>query len=196
MSLPELTTHDALVIVDVQNDFCPGGALAVEGGDEIIPVLNRWIEAAQKNRAVIVASRDWHPPDHVSFKGQGGPWPIHCVQMTRGAELHPDLNLPPIDTWNIAKGSHPKREQYSLFDGTDVADRLNEHGVQRLWVGGLALDVCVRATVLDALKAGFEVHLIRSATRAVNASAGDGDKAIAEMREAGAIIEEGNDAAD
>lgn len=188
---------DALVVVDVQNDFCPGGALAVEGGDAVVPVLNRAIEAATRQGAIIVASRDWHPPNHVSFEPRGGPWPVHCVQNTKGAAFHPDLRLPP-GTPLVDKGADLQRDNYSAFDNTGLAEDLRRQGIERVWVGGLAQDVCVRATVLDALEAGFRVHLIRSATRPVDTQPGDGWRALGEMQAAGATIEEAppQDAAD
>jgi nicotinamidase/pyrazinamidase len=186
--VPKLSSTDALVIVDVQNEFCPGGALEVPEGDQVVPVLNRWIKRARRARALIVATRDWHPPDHMSFAAQGGPWPVHCVQETPGAAFHPDLTLPE-DTVIISKGMAPEDEGYSGFEGTDLAQRLKDAGVRRLWVGGLALDYCVRATVLGGLEAGFEVHLIGDATRAVNLSPDDGRIAIQRMRSAGARIE-------
>jgi nicotinamidase/pyrazinamidase len=188
MSLPTLQPTDALVIVDVQNDFCPGGALAVAGGDEVVPVLNRWIEAAREGGAQVIASRDWHPRGHVSFQDRGGPWPAHCVQDTWGAAFHPELSLPP-DTLVITKGADRDRDNYSAFRGTGLADTLRGRNVRRVWVGGLALDVCVRATVLDALKDGFEVHLIQDATRPVEAAGGR--RAVEEMRTARCIIENG-----
>jgi nicotinamidase/pyrazinamidase len=184
----KLNSSDALVIVDVQNDFCPGGALPVPGGDGVVPVLNRWIEEARRAGALIVATRDWHPADHMSFAAQGGPWPVHCVQETDGAAFHAGLDLPD-DAVIVSKGTDPKDEGYSMFEGTDLAQRLEAGGVGRLWVGGLALDYCVRATVLDGLEAGFEVHLIGDAVRAVNLDPGDGDNAVKRMRSAGARIE-------
>jgi nicotinamidase/pyrazinamidase len=189
MGSAQLTKNDALLIVDLQQDFCPGGALAVEDGNQIVPVINCWIDAAQKARAVIVASRDWHPPHHVSFIERGGPWPVHCLQDTEGARFHPDLQLPP-DAQIISKGIEPNHDRYSAFDQTGLADRLKQQGINRLWVGGLAQDVCVLITVLDGLAAGFEVHLIKDATRPVNVNPGDGQKALAKMQQAGAIIEE------
>lgn len=187
---PRLSPQDALLIVDVQNDFCPGGALAVAGGDEVVPVLNAWIEAAVQAGATIVASRDWHPADHASFGERGGPWPVHCVAGTPGAQLHPGLRLPE-GAWIVDKGAGRDREQYSALDRTGLAERLWEAGVRRLWVGGLALDVCVRASVLDALEAGFEVRVIRDASRPVDVNPGDGERAIREMESAGARIENG-----
>jgi len=182
-----LRAGDALLVVDVQPDFCPGGALAVPGGDEVIPVLNAWIAAAREREVPVCASRDWHPLQHVSFEAQGGPWPPHCVQDTPGAAYHPDLALPE-DVVKITKGTRLDRDQYSAFDETGLADHLRHNGVERLWVGGLAQDVCVRASVLDACKESFAVHLIAAATRPVDASAGE--EALREMRDAGARIEE------
>ena len=189
MNLPTLRPSDALLIVDVQQDFCPGGALAVPDGDAVVPILNAWIEAARGAGVTIFASRDWHPPDHVSFQPQGGPWPSHCVAETPGAAFHSDLALPESATV-IDKGSHPEHEAYSAFEGTDLASRLREAGASRLWVGGLALDYCVRASVLDARRiAELDVHVILGATRAVDVQPGDGTRALAEMRAAGAVTE-------
>ncbi len=190
MNTLSLRPQDAVIVVDVQKDFCPGGALPVAGGDEVVPVLNRWIEAAKGAGAQIVVSRDWHPPGHMSFREQGGTWPPHCVQNTDGAEFHPDLDVPG-EAIVISKGDKADRDQYSAFDQTGLGARLEQQGIRRVWVGGLALDVCVRATVLDALKLGFEVHVIRAGTRAVDVQPGDGDRALEEMRQAGAIIEDG-----
>jgi len=186
--IPGLSDADALILVDVQNDFCPGGALPVSQGDDVVPILNRWIEEAAHAGAVIAATRDWHPRDHVSFEARGGPWPEHCVQGTRGAEIHPGLELP-AQTLIINKGSDPDCDAYSGFEGTGLADVLRARGVRRLWVGGLALDYCVKATVLDARREGFETHLIESATRAVAAKPGDEDRALEEILLAGAVIE-------
>lgn len=183
---------DALILVDVQEDFLPGGALPVERGDEIIPVLNRWIGRARRQGIPIIASRDWHPPNHVSFEDRGGPWPRHCVRDTPGAAFASALNLPE-ESRIVSKGTDPDSDQYSPFEGTDLADTLKAKGVSRLWIGGLAEDVCVRQTVLDARKAGFEVYLLAAATRPVNRDSGR--KALQEMCEAGAVIEqdEGHD---
>lgn len=183
----KLSQHDALLVVDVQNDFCPGGALAVPEGDQVVPVLNEWIRAAREAGVPVVASRDWHPAGHCSFAEQGGPWPVHCVQDTEGAAFHPDLRLP-ADALVISKGQSPERDNYSAFDDTGLADMLRERGVERVRVGGLAQDVCVRATVLDACEAGFETHLIADATRAVDVEPGDGERALEAMRAAGARI--------
>ena len=183
----DLRDQDALLLVDVQLDFCPGGALPIEGGDEVIPLLNRWIEAAVKRGLPVYASRDWHPQGHPSFREQGGEWPAHCVQETPGAEFHPDLALPDTAV-RFAKGVRFDRDQYSAFDETGLATRLRRDGVRRLWVGGLARDVCVRATVLDALREGFEVEVLVAGTRAVVEA--DGLAALEEMERAGAGLAE------
>jgi nicotinamidase/pyrazinamidase len=179
---------DALLIVDVQNDFCPGGALAVAEGDQVVAVLNRWIEKAQGQGIPIYLTRDWHPAGHISFKERGGPWPPHCVQGTAGAAFHPGLQLA-ANAQIISKGHELDKDSYSAFGGTDLKDKLRRAGIKRLWIGGLAQDYCVRETALDAIKEGFEVHVIVDATRAVNVQPDDGQRALENMRRAGAIIE-------
>jgi nicotinamidase/pyrazinamidase len=186
MTPPRLSHGDALLIVDVQNDFCPGGALPIKEGDRVAPVLNRWIEAANGSGAVVAASRDWHPRGHASFEEQGGRWPIHCVENTWGADFHPSLNLP-ADALIISKGTGLATDNYSAFDGTDLSSRLKQRGARRVWIGGLAQEICVRATVLDALKAGFEVHLIQDAARPLDVQAGR--DALEEMAAAGCFVE-------
>ena len=181
-----LRKGDALIVVDVQKDFCPGGALPIEKGDEVVPVLNRWITAATEKGVPIYASRDWHPIHHMSFKEQGGLWPPHCIQDTDGAAFHPDLELP-METNKITKGVRFDKDQNSAFDQTGLAVHLREHGIKRVWVGGLAQDVCVLATVLDARKEGFEVEVIMDATRPVTAEGGA--RANREMRNAGAELQ-------
>jgi nicotinamidase/pyrazinamidase len=180
-----LKDGDALIVVDVQNDFCPGGALAVPEGDAVIPLLNDWIAAAADKGVPVYASRDWHPKNHVSFQAQGGPWPPHCVQDTAGAGYHPDLKLPD-DAVKVTKGVRFDHDQNSVFDETGLATQLRRDGIKRLWVGGLAQDVCVRATVLDAHKAGFEVNVILEATRPITEEGGA--EARREMSEAGAGV--------
>ena len=184
-----LTPSDALLLVDVQNDFCPGGALAVADGDAVVPALNAWIAAARQGGARVFASRDWHPIDHMSFADRGGIWPPHCVQGTPGAAFHPDLQLPD-DAVVVTKADQSEREAYSAFDSGELADELLAAGIERLWVGGLATDYCVKASVLDAVQLpGLEVHVIADAIRAVDAAPGDGDAALDAMRAAGAILE-------
>jgi nicotinamidase/pyrazinamidase len=171
---------DALIIVDVQKDFCPGGALPVPEGDQVIPVLNDYIKIFKKPNARVFATRDWHPPNHVSFKAQGGPWPPHCVQNSEGAKFHPDLKLP-SDATIVSKAMDPLREAYSGFDGTELVNILKAQGVTRVFVGGLATDYCVKNTVLDARKMSFETVLLLDAVRGINVEPDDVKKAIAEM---------------
>jgi len=182
----KLREKDALIVVDLQNDFCPGGALAVPEGDKIVPVLNAYIERFSNSKSIIVATRDWHPENHISFAEQGGIWPKHCVQNTKGAEFHPDLKLP-SDSIIVSKATEPEKEAYSGFDGTNLDKLLKGKGVTRLFVGGLATDYCVRATVLDALRLGFCVFLLLDAIKGVNVQPEDSERAIVEMLEKGAI---------
>lgn len=186
-STGELGSGDALLLVDVQNDFCPGGALAVAEGDRVVPVLNRWLRVAERRGVPILASQDWHPLHHPSFREEGGPWPTHCVQGTPGAAFHPDLALP-ADTVVVAKGVRLDRDQLSALDETGLAARLRRLGVRRLFLGGLAQDVCVRASVLDARREGLEVWVIVDGTRPVDAE--EGRHALEEMRAAGAELVE------
>lgn len=174
---------DALLIVDPQNDFCPGGALAVPAGDRIFAVLNRLAAALPR----VVASQDWHPPDHLSFSVRGGPWPVHCVADTGGAAFHPALDRARIDM-TVRKGTERDVEAYSAFSGTGLEDWLREQGVERLIVGGLATDYCVLNTVLDARRLGFQVVVVEDAVAAVDVQPGDGSRALAKMREAGAQV--------
>lgn len=180
----------ALLIVDVQNDFCPGGALAVPEGDKVVPVLNRYMALFATNGLPVIASRDWHPPETTHFKEFGGIWPPHCVQGTKGAEFHPGLRLPP-EAVIITKGSDPKRDDYSAFHaatdgGEQLEDFLRGHGAGRLFVGGLATDYCVKESVLEGLKRGFAVFLLLDAIAGVDLSPGDSERAVSEMLAAGA----------
>jgi nicotinamidase/pyrazinamidase len=176
---------EGLIVVDVQNDFCEGGALAVPDGDAVVDEINRLAEQVP----VVVATRDWHPPDHLSFAEQGGPWPVHCVRDTAGAQLHPRLRADRIDAI-VDAGREPGDEGYSGFERTDLERLLRERGVDRVHVAGLALDYCVKATALDARRAGFDVVLHTGATRAIDAKPGDAERALEELREAGVEIEE------
>jgi len=183
----KLEATDALILVDVQNDFMPGGALAVPRGDEIIARLNALVAEFERRGLPVVATRDWHPANHCSFSAQGGPWPPHCVAATAGADFHRALAVSDR-TRIVSKATSPERDAYSGFDHTDLAGWLQERGVERLLVGGLATDYCVLHTVLDGLSAGFAVSVLDDAIRAVNVDAGDGARAIARMRAAGARI--------
>jgi len=177
---------DALVIVDVQNDFCPGGALPIERGDDVVPILNSWIAAALVKHVPIYASRDWHPVQHISFRRQGGLWAPHCIQDSEGARFHPKLQLPE-SVIKITKGVCFDQDQNSIFDAIGLTHQLRRKGIKRLWVGGLAEDVCVLATVLDARRNDFDVVLIQDATKPV--SADGGARARRQMHEAGVQFE-------
>jgi len=171
---------EALIIVDFQNDFTPGGALAVPDGDAIAAHLNEL--AASGRFDLVVATRDWHPAEHSSFAAQGGPWPVHCVADSEGAQLHPALDAARVDVV-VDKGTDPATEGYSGFDGTDLATLLRERGIDRVTVAGLATDYCVRATALDALREGFEVTVDEAGSRGIDAA--DSARALDEVRAAG-----------
>lgn len=174
-----LKDTDALIVVDVQRDFLPGGSLAVPEGDKVIPVLADCVQTFSKEGRPIFATRDWHPPDHCSFEEFGGPWPSHCVAGSPGAEVDPRLGLP-ADTAFIDKDTLVDQSTYSAFQETDLDSRLQDLKVKRLFVGGLATDYCVLNTALDALKHGYEVVLMTDAVRAIDED--DGKRAIEQLR--------------
>ena len=186
--LPELSPRsgDALIVVDVQRDFLPGGALAVPDGDRVVPALNRYLRLFASRSLPVFATRDWHPPDHCSFREQGGPWPRHCVAGSQGARLAEGLELPETVVI-ISTAVEPDVECYSGFERTDLEQRLRESGIRRLFVGGLATDYCVLATVKDAISYEFSVVLLTDAVRGVNVQPGDADRAQQEMVRLGAI---------
>jgi len=178
----------ALILVDIQNDFCPGGALAVNEGDEIVPIVNRLIPEFP----LVISTQDWHPANHISFKERGGPWPPHCVQGTHGAELHRDLETGTVEHY-FRKASSPDKDDYSEFEGKDNQGRsldevLKSHGVRKLYVVGLATDYCVLETVLDGIKYGYEVCAVTDAMRAVNVNPDDEEKALQKMASSGAHL--------
>ena len=177
----------ALLVVDVQNDFCPGGTLAVAHGDEVVEPLNRLIDEFLARGAPVFKTRDWHPPTTKHFAKFGGTWPVHCVQNTKGAQFHPQLKDDPR-IHIISKGLGDT-DCYSVFDETDLDDQLRQNGVEEVLVGGLTTDYCVKNTVLDALKNGYRVKALQDAIRAVDLQPGDGDRAIEEMFAAGALLE-------
>ena len=181
-----LRKGDVLVIVDVQNDFV-SGSLPVPEGREVVEPLNEWIKAFVHEGLVIVATRDWHPPNHCSFHEQGGPWPPHCVAQTQGAAFVTGLRLPG-GTWLVSKATAADFEAYSGFERTDLDARLKRLGAKRLFIGGLATDYCVLRTVLDALARGYEAFVIEDAIRAVDARPGDGEEAQAAMSRGGAAF--------
>jgi nicotinamidase/pyrazinamidase len=185
-------TNAALLVVDVQNDFCPGGALAVPGGDRVVPVLNRCLAEASRHGVRVYASRDWHPAVSDHFAASGGPWPPHCVQHTAGAAFHPDLELP-SSTVVITKGDDPHAHGYSAFEGhTDQGRSLLEdvqtHGIEELYIGGLATDYCVRESVLAARRAGLRIVVLRDAVAGIDVQPGDVDRAFDVMCAAGAHV--------
>ena len=178
----------ALILVDIQNDFCPNGALAVTEGDFVVPIVNQLISRFP----LVISTQDWHPANHISFKAQGGPWPPHCVQGTTGAELHPDLKTDTIALY-FRKASSPDKDDYSEFAGKDEQGRsldevLKGYGVKKIYVVGLATDYCVLETVLDGLKYGYEVYAVTDAMRAVNVNPDDGEKALYKMVSNGAHL--------
>ena len=175
----------ALIIVDFQNDFTPGGALAVRDGDAIAGRVDELARSGDFD--LVVATRDWHPPDHGSFAAQGGPWPVHCVQGTEGAELHPGLDRALVDVV-VDKGQDPGTEGYSGFEGTRLDELLRERGIDDVTVVGLATDYCVKNTALDALRGGFAVTVDATAARPVDVQPGDGERALDEIRAAGGRV--------
>jgi len=175
---------DALLVVDVQNDFLPGGALGVQLGDQVVPPLNRLIARWRDRGWPIVFTRDWHPPDHCSFHARGGPWPVHCVAGTPGAQFAASL-LVPARAMITSKATDPQHEAYSAFEGTGLAEHLHRAGVTRVFIGGLATDYCVRATGADARTLGFELTVLTDAVRAVDVNPGDGDHALQELAAGG-----------
>ncbi len=182
----------ALLIIDLQIDFCPGGSLAVPGGDEIVPVINRYIEIFRRLGVPVLASRDWHPPVTSHFKAYGGLWPVHCVEGTEGARFHPLLRLPE-GAVVISKGMDPHRDDYSAFHARSEAgalldEQLKGDGVTRIYLCGLATDYCVRQSGLDALRAGYGVTLLRDAVRGVDLTPGDSPRALEELSRAGAEL--------
>jgi|SRR5215510_7692438 len=188
MEMKSKFQDSALILVDIQNDFCPGGALAVNEGDRIVPIVNRLISEFP----LVISTQDWHPANHISFKQQGGPWPPHCVQGTQGAQLRPDLNTDTI-SYYFRKASSPDKDAYSEFEGKDeqgrsLGEALKRHGVNKLYVVGLATDYCVLETVLDGIKYGYEVYPVIDAMRAVNVDPDDGEKALRKMADNGAHL--------
>lgn len=180
-----ITNKSALLIVDMQKDFCEGGALPVTGCNALVPIINDYIVSFVSKKRPVIASRDWHPPNHKSFKDRGGPWPPHCVQETKGAEFHEGLKLP-NDTIVISKAFLPDKEAYSAFDGTELHYILNKLGINRLFICGVATEYCVKATALDAVALGYQTILLVDAVAGVNSR--DAEEAIKEMLSKGVIL--------
>ena len=182
----ELGIGDALLVIDIQNDFLPGGRLAVTEGDQVIPVMNSYIDCFIQRQLPVFATRDWHPKNHGSFINQGGPWPEHCIAGSTGAEFARGLHLPatvPV----FSTGIEVENDGYSGFENPDLNKQLQQFGVSRLFIGGLATDYCVLKTVCDALDLNYQVLLLADAIRAVNVHSHDGEQAINKMILKGAI---------
>lgn len=186
MSTIHLDAGDALLVIDMQYDFLPGGALGVTGGHEVIAPINHLIELFAAEGLPIVASRDWHPQDHCSFGAQGGPWPPHCIAGSPGAGFAAELALPD-DAIVVSKADTAAVDAYSAFGGTDLAARLRARGVERVTVCGLATDYCVLQTVSDALEEGFDTLIVPEGMRAVDVEPGDGARALDRMVARGAV---------
>lgn len=183
---PPLGPGDALIVVDVQNDFLPGGPLAVPKGEAVVPVLNCYIQRFQELGLPVLFTRDWHPADHCSFHTQGGPWPPHCVAGSRGAAFADALRVPTNATL-VSKGACAQSDAYSGFQGSRLGEYLRRLGCRRVFIGGLATDYCVQATARDALTAGLSVALLMDAVAAIDVQPGDGARAIAELHGLGAM---------
>ena len=183
----EMTARDALIVMDVQKDFCTGGALAVPDADKVVPVINR----LQELFTTVIFSRDWHPPGHVSFSEQpefvDGSWPRHCLAGSDGAAFHPQLQVP-LHATIVSKGAEKGRDAYSIFDVGDLAETLRLQQIERLFICGLATNYCVKETTLAALKEGFRVVVVSDACRGIDVPPGALQKALDEMTNAGALI--------
>ncbi len=184
----KVTEIDALIIVDMQNDFMPGGALPVPEGDKIIPILNKYIDLFSGSGNPVFFTRDWHPENHISFKGQGGIWPVHCVQETEGAKFHPDLKIPQDNKFVISKGTSRDFDAYSGFQGTILNDLLSERGIKRLFVGGVATDYCVFNTALGGINLGYQVFVLQDGIKGVDVNPGDSERALNKLLEKGASL--------
>lgn len=181
-----ITNKSALIIVDVQNDFCPGGSLPVPEGDMVVPVLNAYSKRFIERGFPVYFTRDWHPENHISFKSEGGIWPPHCIQDTYGAKFHKGLFIPSVSVV-ISKGIYSDKDAYSGFQDTDLGVQLISRGIQRLFIGGLATDYCVKSTVLDGIRNGFEAIFLEDASKGVDVKVGDSERAAEEMLRQGAV---------
>lgn len=187
--------HSALIVVDVQNDFCPGGSLAVPDGDQIIPVVQHYVDSFTAQGLPVIFTRDFHPANHVSFAQQGGPWPPHCVQETVGVDYHPGIKIPP-GAYHIIKGFQSDVDAYSGFEGrlrdsTDsltLDNLLHSVNVHEIYLVGLATDYCVHATAFDALRLGYRVIVVEDGVRGVNVNSGDSLRALQDLRQHGAQL--------
>jgi len=180
-----LRDNDALLVIDVQRDFLPGGALAVPDGNQVVPLLAACIETFARNGCPVVASRDWHPPDHCSFQTSGGPWPPHCIADSPGATIEPALHLP-SNALIVDKATSAEKDAYSAFEGTALDSTLKDLGIERLFIGGLATEYCVLSSALDALRLDYEVVLLTDAVRATDKNGGE--RAIEDLRRRHAVF--------
>jgi nicotinamidase/pyrazinamidase len=185
-----MKTKKALLIVDVQNDFCPGGALGVPAGHKIVPTINKYIKIFSKKKYPVFATRDWHPVKTTHFKDFGGIWPVHCIQDTKGAAFHPDLKLPK-EAILLYKGMNPNKDCYSAFhaedvNGVDLYGWMKRLDIRELYIAGLATDYCVKYTAIDALRHGFKVRILMDAIQGVNLKPDDSDEAIKKITKMGA----------
>jgi len=184
----KINDFDALIIVDMQNDFMPYGALPVPESDKLVPTINEYIKKFEKNSNPVFFTRDWHPKNHISFKGYGGIWPPHCVQDTEGAQFHPDLYIPVDNKFIISKGYSKDFDAYSGFQGTVLDDLLRERGIKRVFICGVATDYCVKNTVIGGLNLGYQVFVLEDAIKGVDVNKGDSEKAISYMLSKGAVL--------
>lgn len=182
----KLPSDAALLIIDVQNDFCSGGALAVPNGEEVVPELNRLIDRFQSQKLPVIFTRDWHPENHNSFQAQGGPWPPHCVRESEGAQFHSGLKVPE-GALIISKGTEPRLEGYSAFEETNLHEELQKKNIHTLYIGGLATEYCVKASALDARRKGYNVFLVQGTHRGIEARPGNIDRAVDELHAAGIL---------
>ncbi|WP_456381874.1 nicotinamidase [Persephonella sp.] len=180
--------QDALIVVDMQNDFMPGGALPVPEGDSIVPVLNSYIRLFEEKGQPVFYTRDWHPENHISFRENGGIWPVHCVQNTEGAAFHPELYMPADNRFIISKGTSPDFDAYSGFQGTVLEELLKERGIKRIFVGGVATDYCVKNTAYGGLNLGFQVFVLEDGIKGVDVKEGDSEKALEFLLDNGAVL--------
>ncbi|WP_456392536.1 nicotinamidase [Persephonella sp.] len=180
--------QDALIVVDMQNDFMPGGALPVPEGDSIVPVLNSYIRLFEEKGQPVFYTRDWHPENHISFRENGGIWPVHCVQNTEGAAFHPELYMPADNRFIISKGTSPDFDAYSGFQGTVLEELLKERGIKRIFVGGVATDYCVKNTAYGGLNLGFRVFVLEDGIKGVDVKEGDSEKALEFLLDNGAVL--------
>jgi len=184
----KINRSDALIVVDMQNDFMPGGALPVPDGDSIIPVLNSYIKLFEEKEQPVFFTRDWHPKNHISFKENGGIWPPHCIQNTEGAKFHPELYMPQDNRFIISKGTSPDFDAYSGFQGTILKELLEERGIKRVFIGGVATDYCVKNTAYGGINLGFQVFILEDGVKGVDVKRGDSERALEFLLEKGAVL--------